>query len=173
MHSSPIIFACPAEKLSFPEHSFDVVTACQCFWYFDHARLTPVLHRLLKPDGKLLILQMMWLPYEDELAMRSEQIVLQFNPQWSGGGERRGPVYIPDTVLERFSLAQHTEFAVPVHFTRESWHGRMRACRGVGASLTGEALAEWEQTHMQMLCDTAPPEFDVLHYIASAVLQPN
>ena len=165
--------ACPAEKLSFPEHSFDVVTACQCFWYFDHARLAPVLHRLLKPDGKLLILQMMWLPYEDELAMRSEQIVLQFNPQWSGGGERRGPVYIPDTVLERFSLVQHTEFAVPVHFTRESWHGRMRACRGVGASLTGEALAEWEQTHMQMLCDTAPPEFDVLHYIASAVLQPN
>ncbi len=26
-------------------------------------------------------------------------------------------------------------FRVDITFTRESWHGRMRACRGVGASM--------------------------------------
>nr|MCR4900190.1 class I SAM-dependent methyltransferase [Treponema sp.] len=29
-------FAVPTEKLDFPKESFDVITACQCFWYFDH-----------------------------------------------------------------------------------------------------------------------------------------
>ena len=48
----------PTEQVGFPAESFDVVTACQCFWYFDHARLMPKLAELLKPGGKLLILYM-------------------------------------------------------------------------------------------------------------------
>ena len=32
-----------AEDLDFPDHSFDVITACQCFWYFDHERIMPKL----------------------------------------------------------------------------------------------------------------------------------
>ena len=164
--------ACPAEQLDFPPHSFDTVTACQCFWYFDHAVLTPILHRLLKADGHLLVLQLEWLPFEDELAMASEQLVLRFNPKWSGAGETRHPVVIADEVLEGFTLTKHEEFALPVHFTRERWHGRMRACRGVGASLSPEALSEWETAHREMLEQKAPPEFDILHYAAMAVLQP-
>lgn len=27
---------CAAEDIDFPDESFDVITACQCFWYFDH-----------------------------------------------------------------------------------------------------------------------------------------
>lgn len=30
-----------AENINFPDNSFDVITACQCFWYFDHKRLIP------------------------------------------------------------------------------------------------------------------------------------
>jgi 2-polyprenyl-3-methyl-5-hydroxy-6-metoxy-1,4-benzoquinol methylase len=26
----------PAEEISFPHETFDVITACQCFWYFIH-----------------------------------------------------------------------------------------------------------------------------------------
>ena len=81
-------FACPTEKLDFPSESFDVITACQCFWYFDHARVMPMLWRFLKPGGRLLILYMAWLPYEDETAEASERIVLKYSPDWSGAGER-------------------------------------------------------------------------------------
>ena len=63
-----------AEDLDFPQSSFDVITACQCFFYFDTKTIAPVLHRLLKPSGKLLILYMAWLPYEDEVAKRSEEM---------------------------------------------------------------------------------------------------
>ena len=40
-----------AEKLDFPDESFDVITACQCFWYFDHEKVAPEFSRILKKDG--------------------------------------------------------------------------------------------------------------------------
>ena len=48
----------PGEELDFPEETFDVVTACQCFQYFDRQRLFPELHRVLKPEGRFCILFM-------------------------------------------------------------------------------------------------------------------
>ncbi|HBD67823.1 MAG TPA: class I SAM-dependent methyltransferase, partial [Treponema sp.] len=40
-----------ASQLDFEKVSFDVITACQCFWYFDHEKVMPVLADLLKPNG--------------------------------------------------------------------------------------------------------------------------
>ena len=34
-------YAMTAEKIDFPDSSFDAATACQCFWYFDHEELIP------------------------------------------------------------------------------------------------------------------------------------
>ena len=47
-----------AENIDFPADSFDVITACQCFFYFDHEKIAPELHRILKKDGRLVILYM-------------------------------------------------------------------------------------------------------------------
>lgn len=58
-------FTVATENINFPDESFDVITACQCFWYFDHQKIMPELYRMLKPNGRLLILYMAWLPYED------------------------------------------------------------------------------------------------------------
>ncbi len=163
--------AVPTEEIDFPEESFDVITACQCFWYFDHERVMPKLADILKQDGKLLILYMAWLPFEDEIAGKSEGIVLKYCPNWTGAGETRHPIWIPDVAYEYFELEDHEEYDVKVPFTKESWHGRMRACRGVGASLPGEELAKWNEEHRKMLDEIAPEQFDVLHYAALAVLR--
>jgi hypothetical protein len=32
---------------------------------------------------------MAWLPFESEIAMNSEKLVLKYNPNWSGGGLKR------------------------------------------------------------------------------------
>lgn len=153
-----------AENLDFPDQSFDVVTACQCFWYFDHERTMPKLFRLLTPDGRILVLYMAWLPFDDEIAGASEQLVLQYNPTWSGAGETIHPISIPDCYNAQFELVYHEEYPLNVHFTRESWNGRMKACRGIGASLTEAEVAAWEREHMELLARIAPPEFDVSHY---------
>ena len=47
--------AASAEETDFPDASFDVITACQCFWYFDHKKVVPELARMLKPGGTLLM----------------------------------------------------------------------------------------------------------------------
>ena len=163
--------AVPAEQIDFTAESFDVVTACQCFWYFDHARLMPKLAELLKPGGKLLILYMAWLPFEDEIAGKSEELVLKYSPNWSGAGETRHPIWIPEVAYDYFEMLEHEEYDLMIPFTRETWHGRMTACRGVGASLSQEELKSWDAEHRRLLDKIAPETFDVLHYAALAVLR--
>lgn len=163
-------FAQSAEDIDYPDNSFDVVTACQCIWYFDHERLMPKLAKLLRPDGRLLLLYMAWLPGEDAIAAASEEVVLRFNPGWTGCGEARHPMFVPDCAEKYFDIVHKEMYDLQVPFTRESWHGRMRTCRGVGASLSPEALAGWEREHMAMLERTAPESFTVQHYAASAEL---
>ena len=163
--------AIPTEDIDFPKESFDVITACQCFWYFDHERVMPKLAELLKQEGKLLILYMAWLPEEDDLAGKSEKIILKYSPSWSGAGEHRHPIWIPDCAYEYFELEDHEEYDLKVPFTRESWHGRMKASRGVGASLNQQELAKWDAEHKKMLEENAPESFEILHYAALSVLR--
>ena len=162
--------AVPAEGISFPRESFDVITACQCFMYFDHEKLFPLLNSILKPNGKLLILYMAWLPYEDKIAGESEKLVLKYTPGWTGAGEVRHHIQIPDIAKNYFTLLDSELYDVNVPFTRESWHGRMRSCRGVGASLSESEIYAWNKEHKELLEKIAPHEFDVLHYASLAVL---
>ena len=164
-------YAVSAEKLDFPENSFDVITASQCFWYFDHETIMPRLRNMLKPDGTLLVLYMAWLPFEDKIAGASERLVLKYSPEWSGAGETVHPIYIPDCYSQSFEMVHHEEYRLNVHFSRESWNGRMKACRGVGASLSENELRQWEAEHLKLLSEIAPEEFDVKHYAALAELK--
>lgn len=160
-----------AESMDFPDDSFDVITACQCFWYFNHKITAPMFYKMLKPGGHLLLLYMAWLPFEDRIANASELLVLKYTPQWSGAGEKIHPIAIPDEYNEYFDLEYHTEYPLTVRFTRESWHGRVKACRGIGASLGENEIASWEKEHTKLLKEIAPPEFDILHYAAMAQLK--
>lgn len=159
------------ENIDFPDNSFNVITACQCFWYFDHKRVMPKLARMLKSDGRLLLLYMAWLPYDDEIAGKSEELVLKYSPSWSGAGETMHPIGVPDCVYEYFESVYHEEYRVDIPFTRESWNGRMKACRGVGASLSPEEIKMWESEHKAMLEHIAPQEFTVKHYVSMLELK--
>lgn len=164
-------YAQSAEAMDFPDASFDVITACQCFWYFNHEQVMPMLFRMLKPGGRILVLYMAWLPFEDEIAGASEKLVLTYSPTWSGAGETMRPIPIPECYFEKFELIYHEEFPLKVRFTRESWNGRMKACRGIGASLGNDEIAAWEKEHRKLLAEIAPDVFDILHYAAIAELK--
>lgn len=160
----------PIEELEFPDNSFDVITACQCFWYFNHDIIAPKLVKMLKENGRLLILYMAWLPHEDKIAGKSEELVLRYNPKWSGAGETKHPILIPNSIYEYFEMVSHEEYTIKVPFTKETWNGRMKACRGIGASLSPNELAEWEKEHLSLLDKIAPENFEILHYGAIAEL---
>lgn len=117
------------------------------------------------------MLYMAWLPFENEIAGASETLVLKYNPSWSGAGETMHPIEIPDCYKEKFDLVYHDEYLLQVPFSRKSWNGRMKACRGIGASLTKAEISEWEREHEKLLGQIAPAEFNILHYGAVAELK--
>lgn len=164
-------YVVPTENICFPDNSFDVITACQCFWYFDHEIVMPEFYRMLKKEGRILVLYMAWLPFEDKIAGASEKLALKYSPNWSGAGETIHSIDIPDCYKENFELVHHEEFTVRIPFTRESWNGRMKACRGIGASLNEKEISMWEREHRTLLKHIAPDEFDILHYGAIAELK--
>lgn len=159
------------EKLDFPDETFDVITACQCFFYFDYDVVIPKLARLLKKGGRLVILFMAWLPDEDKIAGDSERLVLRYNPKWTGGGYTRQPVFVPEIAKEYFDIEHAEDYDLMVPFIRESWNGRMKACRGVGASLSEEEISAWEHEHMEMLAKTPSNDLEILHHAAMAILR--
>ena len=126
---------------------------------------------MLKENGKLLILYMAWLPYEDQIAEASEKLVLEYSPNWSGAGETKHPIAVPDCVHAFFETSYHEEYEVEIPFTRETWNGRIKACRGVGASLSEKEVAEWEKGHRRLLERIAPEKFSIKHYIAMLEMQ--
>lgn len=155
-----------AEDIDFPDGSFDAVIACQCFMYFDQDVLLPKIHRMLKTDGHFAILFMAWLPEESEIAETSEEMVLKYNPSWSGAHMTRYSLDTPSWCGDLFEPVHMLTYDLPVTFTRDSWHGRMRACRGIGASsLSQDEIASWEREHMAYM-QTVPEVFDILHYVS-------
>ncbi|MDL2238074.1 class I SAM-dependent methyltransferase [Christensenellaceae bacterium OttesenSCG-928-K19] len=160
-----------AEELKFSDASFDVVTACQCFWYFDEEIVLPRIHALLKEDGRLLIIFMVWLPEEGPVGKMSEQLVLKYNPDWTGAGWRRFEIGMPAFADGFFKKIRSVSYDVELPFTRESWNGRIKACRGIGASsLSEEEIAAFEREHLREL-GKFPQEFTVLHYVTMLELK--
>ncbi len=152
------------EDINFSDESFDVVTACQCFMYFDKAVVLPKVYRFLKQNGHFCVLFMVWLPYESEIAKTSEDLVLKYNPAWTGGRMQRYELKTPEWSKELFEIEHAITYDLNVTFTREHWHGRMKACRGIGASsLSTKEIMEWDKEHLAYLT-TVPETFDIIHY---------
>lgn len=160
---------CASEDLDYEENTFDVITACQCIWYPDHKILAPKIKKMLKPGGKFLILYMAWIPGEDKIANASEKLVHEYNPEWTGYGEVRKEMYVPEEYLDTMEIIKRDCFDVKIPFTREKWHGRMRTCRGTSASMKSDVLSAWDEAHRKML-ENQPEKFDVLHFITYAEL---
>lgn len=155
-----------AEDINYPDKTFDVVTACQCFMYFDKSIVIPKIHKLLKDDGHFCILFMAWLPYESKIAKFSEDLVLKYNPYWTGQGQKRYSLETPEWSKQLFVVENALTYDLNVPFTRDTWHGRIKACRGIGASsLSKEKIYEFEKEHLDYL-ETVPETFDILHFVS-------
>jgi SAM-dependent methyltransferase len=158
-------FAASAENTSLPDNYFDVITACQCFMYFDKAKVLPEISRMLTKDGRFLILFMAWLPFESDIAMNSEKLVKKYNPNWTGGGLTRYEVKEPEWSKALFNCINCINYTVDVTFTRKSWHGRIFACRGIGASALSESEIEQFKAEHWDFMNTLPEEFVIPHYV--------
>jgi len=159
-----------AEDTGLVAGSFDLVAAAQCWLYFDRDRVVAEVKRLLAPGGRLVTCHLCWLPRQDEMARRSEALVLQHNPRWTAADWSGEVPACPAWVRDDFVVTAMFFYDERIPFTRESWRGRFRACRGVGAALTPDEVERFDRDHAALLDRTVPAEFAVLHRIDAHVL---
>lgn len=151
-------FASPAEKTGLADHSFDCITAAQCFWYFERENIKAEIKRLIKPGGKFIKIYMTY-TLDDEIAFKSHEMVKNANRDWTPGASGSKDMY-DDLFYGRVTET----FYCDIPFTRESWHGRMCACRGTLASLNKSEFDKWKNNHMEFL-STCRESFTIKHKV--------
>lgn len=142
---------CSAENTGFSDNSFDVVTAVQCFQYFDAEKASREIRRILKPDGLFCKIFMDWLPKEDSIIEEMEHTVLKYSPDWNGCGFEKYRYSYPEWAENSFKIETIHSYDVTLNFSKDAWLGRVKSCRGVGASLSEEKLKEFESEYRALL----------------------
>lgn len=165
--------AASAEAIPGPAGRFDVATASQCWLYFDADKTLAELRRVLRPGGLLATCHFTWLPRADAIASASEALVLKYNPAW-GGRDWNGevPPIPPWAAARGVKLQAMFQYDVETPFTAESWRGRIRACRGIGAALDAAAVAAFDREHLELLQRIAPPNFTIRHRVDAHIFAP-
>lgn len=149
---------CSAEDIDYEDNSYDVITACQCFWYFDPNVIVPKIKKMLKDNGMFMKIYMSYLK-DDKVASKSNALVKSMNNNWTGASAS-----IKDLTTHYFNNPQMESFFIDIPFTRESWTGRMKASRGVMASMNEEQIKQFEEKHMKML-EEFPEKFTVRYKV--------
>ena len=154
-----------AEETGLPGSAFDAVTAVQCFHYFDTSKVLPECKRIIKPGGLLCKVFMEWLPYEDEKAAEMEALVLKYNPDWGGCGFRGFRYSYPDWAEGFCELETVHCYKEDLLFEKDSWRGRIRTCRGVGASLQPEQVKAFDEEYKKILNQYPGRTLQIKHQI--------
>ena len=148
-----------AENTGLADQTMDVVTAGQCWHWFDRAQAAREAHRILRPGGVLVIAHFDWLPLKGSVVEATEQLIVQHNPNWKlGGGLGIHPRYLPTLSEMGFKALRTFSFDIDVPYTHEAWRGRIRASAGIGPVLDAQSVSEFDDEHRSLLLSHFPEE---------------
>jgi 2-polyprenyl-3-methyl-5-hydroxy-6-metoxy-1,4-benzoquinol methylase len=160
------------ENASLEENQYDTITANQCWLYFDHSISIPFVKKHLNKEGVLITSHFSWLPRLDKIAKASEDLILKHNPSWTAANWSGEIPAFPKWAQKDFSLKAMFTYDVPIHFNHESWRGRIRACRGIGAALPLSEVKQFDDEHDRLLKKLVKNDFTVLHRIDAHIFEP-
>jgi len=149
----------PSEETGLPDAAFDVVTAGQCWHWFDRPKAAAEVMRLLRPSGCLVICHFDWLPIPGSVVEATEALIVRHNPDWTmGGGTGIYPHWFKDLAGAGFRNIESFTFDVATTYSHEAWLGRVRASAGIAASLNDHAVEAFNEEHAALLRDQFPED---------------
>ncbi|MGB8682693.1 MAG: class I SAM-dependent methyltransferase [Candidatus Binatus sp.] len=160
-----------AEQTGLPAAEFDLVTAGQCWHWFDRPRAAAEARRVLKPGGRLVIAHFDWIPLPGNMVEATEKLIEKHNPKWKfGGGLGIYPNWPRDMAVAGFTNIETCSFDLDAIYSHEAWRGRIRASAGVGASLAPQAVVAFDDELRAMLAERWPKDpMPVLHRVFAAI----
>ena len=160
-----------AEETGLPSAEFDLVTAGQCWHWFDRPRAATEARRVLKSSGRLVIAHFDWIPLPDNMIEATEKLIEKHNPKWKfGGGLGIYPQWPRDMAIAGFGNIETFSFDIDAIYTHEAWRGRIRASAGVCASLAPEAVAAFDDELRALLLERCPEDpMRVMHRVFAAI----
>jgi SAM-dependent methyltransferase len=131
----------PAERTGLPAGGFDVVSAGQCWHWFDRPAAAREVVRLLRAGGSVVIAHFDWLALPGNVVEATEQLILSHSPTWPFAG-RAGlyPEWLTDLRRAGFTNVETFSFDLDVPYAHEDWVGRVRASAPIAGTLEGDAV---------------------------------
>lgn len=159
----------PAESTGLHPGSYDVVTAGQCWWWFDEGEVLREVERVLVAGGRLIIASFSYLPLEGTAAGATEDLILKYNPGWPKAGWRGvHPEHVEALDRSGYENVESFSFTMDVPFTPEAWRGRVRTCNGVGSALSAGEIGRFDDDLARMLAERFSGELSVAHRVFAA-----
>jgi len=160
-----------AEQTGLPDASFDVVTAGQCWHWFDRSKAAQEVRRLLVSRGWLVIAHFDWIPLPGNVVEATEKLIEQHNPEWKlSGGRGVYSRWLGDVAIAGFENIETFSFDVFTPYSHEAWRGRIRASAGVAATLGPEQVARFDADLQKLLQERFPQDPLAVHHRVFALV---
>ncbi|MDH3217079.1 MAG: class I SAM-dependent methyltransferase, partial [Candidatus Krumholzibacteria bacterium] len=145
----------------------DLVTAGQCWHWFDSGAAMVEMQRVLRPGGVLAIANYSYLAEHSPVARETEDLVLEFNPSWTMAGSTGAyPERIDEVIHGGFRLVEAFCYDHDEEFSHARWRGRMRTCNGVGSGgLAPSEVLRFDDALSRLLSSKYPDPMLVKHRV--------
>lgn len=163
-----------AEATGLPDAAVDLVTAGQCWHWFDAAAAFAEAARVLAPGGWLAICHFDWLPLPGNVVEATEALIRAHNPDWPyGGGDGFHGRHATAAAVAGYTGIETFTYDLDQPYSHVAWRGRIRASAGVGGTLPPDRVAAFDAEHAALLAERFPQDpLAVPHRVFALVARP-